>query len=138
MSDFIHQPRADETFIRSDANGFRSVAVVTLKASPTIYEAGTPLVAEHVASDPEAPAVLDQPTGLYVRAAGSGIENIGASERRVAFLPARTNATAGDTKVAVVARQAEIEDRNTDLADLSTAEADAFAAAAEAQTLIVR
>ena len=136
--DFIHQPRQNETVIRSEARGFRSREVITLKQSEDIYEAGTPVVAEYVASDPQEPTVLDEATGLYVRAKDSGIENIAAGERKVAFVRLRVNASKGDVDVAAIVRHAEIEGRKTDLGDLSTAEGDAFAAAAETQGLVVR
>lgn len=132
----VYESRRDEAFIRTEANGSLSREVVTLKQSATVYDAGTALVREYVASDPGAPAVLDEATDKYVAADGSGIENF--SKVEVAFLNLQTNATAGDVLVTVIKRDAEIHAHETDLSALSAAERADFDAAAEAQTLIVR
>jgi hypothetical protein len=132
----VYDTRRNEAFIRSEASGSRSRDVVTLKQSATVYESGTPLVREYVASDEEAPAVLDEATNKFVAAHGSGIEDF--SKVEVAFLNLRTSAADGDVLATVIKRQAEIHGHETDLADLTEAERAAFDAAAEAATLIVR
>lgn len=112
---------ADEGFIISEANGFRSRGVRTLK-SGSVYEPGSVVVAEH--EDDSGSYV---PTGKHVLATASDIETWGAVDLDAAIVLRRTDATGGAAEASVIDCDAEVNSdeltvgEDTDLDDVAAA-----------------
>jgi len=116
----VYQHQQDQLHVKSKASGDRSIEVVTLKQSATVYGAGTVVVAEYAA---------DVATGLYVDPAATGIDISAYETVKAAILNDRVDASEANHAAVAIVRDAEVYGSLTSLDKLAGAELTAVTAA---------
>ncbi|UFS81556.1 MULTISPECIES: head decoration protein [Rhizobium] len=128
----VNQNKPDQLHVRSKANGDRTIDVITLKQSATVYKAGTVVVAEYTGASGSQVA-----TGLYIDPA-SAVDVTTYDRIKVAVLNDRVDATAGSHAAVAITRAAEVYGQWISLKDLATVEKAVVAAALDAAGIVVR
>lgn len=114
----VYQHQQDYLHIKSKED--RSIEVVTLKQSATVYGAGTVVVAEYAA---------DVATGFYVDPAAAGIDISAYTKVIPAVLNDRVDASAANHEAVAIVRDAEVYGSLTSIGKLAGAELAAVATA---------
>jgi Bacteriophage lambda head decoration protein D len=127
-----YMQQADQLHIKSKAAATRSIDVITLKQSTTVYKPGTVVVAEYTGSTGSQVA-----TGLYIDPAGA-VDATTYDKIKVAVLNDRVDATEANHEAVAITRDAEVWGSLISLKGLAGAEKTAVAAALAAADIVVR
>jgi hypothetical protein len=130
----VYQNQQDCLHIKSKASGDRSLDVVTLKQSSTVYGAGTVVVAEYTLSGEN--SATQTATGLHVDPASVDVAVY--KTVKVAVINDRVDASAGSHAAVAITNDAEVYGHLISLKGLAAPKKVVVAAALDAAGIKVR